>query len=278
VKAIVADKDPEFVLKLALYVREKMYIRTTANYLLALAANLQHCHPFLVPYFLVTIKLPSDMIEESYPLLFSLSFLEKLMIITFAQRFLFEFCIGICKSVERGLIVRRWCLCTARYPTSTCLESRSPLCFAKPSPPSSQTLTCTSSVGTACICEFFRYLTSLPGKYKNVGEEAKKEKQRARKKKKRENEKLLRQQEKEKERQKKEAEGEYVPSARGSGGRGRGKGEGGRPPVPAPPPSCLATSTAAANVTSTAAESVEEGMLLSFRRLFFIISIQLISV
>jgi len=56
----VAKGDPEFILKMALYVRDDLNIRTTANFLLALAANIEACTPFLKKYFRATIKLPSD--------------------------------------------------------------------------------------------------------------------------------------------------------------------------------------------------------------------------
>jgi len=55
--------DPEFILKLALYVRTKLYIRTTANFLLALAANYRVCHSYYPRYFCATVRLPKDLIE-----------------------------------------------------------------------------------------------------------------------------------------------------------------------------------------------------------------------
>ena len=55
--------DPEFVLKVALYTRNELNIRTTANFLLALASNLQTCRPFLRKYYCASIRLPSDWIE-----------------------------------------------------------------------------------------------------------------------------------------------------------------------------------------------------------------------
>ena len=55
--------DPEFLLKLALYTRLSLNIRTTANFLLALAAKLPHCRPYLRKYFSATVRLPSDWIE-----------------------------------------------------------------------------------------------------------------------------------------------------------------------------------------------------------------------
>ena len=59
----LAHHDPEFILKLALYTRCDLNIRTTANFLLALAANMQNCRPFLKKYFSSSIRLPSDWIE-----------------------------------------------------------------------------------------------------------------------------------------------------------------------------------------------------------------------
>ena len=59
----VSDHDPEFLLKLAIYTRRNLNIRTTANFLLALAAKLPNCRPHLKKYFNATIRLPSDWIE-----------------------------------------------------------------------------------------------------------------------------------------------------------------------------------------------------------------------
>ncbi len=59
----VSHHDPEFILKLALYTRNELNIRTTANFLLALASNIVYCRPFLKKYFDTTINLPSDWIE-----------------------------------------------------------------------------------------------------------------------------------------------------------------------------------------------------------------------
>ncbi|WAR22045.1 TEP1-like protein, partial [Mya arenaria] len=55
--------DPEFVLKLALYSRKQLNIRTTSNFLLALASHIPACRPYLKRYFNVSIALPSDWIE-----------------------------------------------------------------------------------------------------------------------------------------------------------------------------------------------------------------------
>ena len=59
----VSHHDPEFILKLAIYTRNELNIRTTANFLLALAANISYCRPFLKKYFNATINIPSDWIE-----------------------------------------------------------------------------------------------------------------------------------------------------------------------------------------------------------------------
>lgn len=59
----ISCHDPEFVLKLAIYTRLNLNIRTTANFLLALAAKVPSCRPYLKKYFRATIRLPSDWIE-----------------------------------------------------------------------------------------------------------------------------------------------------------------------------------------------------------------------
>eukprot|EP00698_Gefionella_okellyi_P008948 TRINITY_DN2245_c0_g1_i1.p1 TRINITY_DN2245_c0_g1~~TRINITY_DN2245_c0_g1_i1.p1 ORF type:complete len:734 (+),score=227.50 TRINITY_DN2245_c0_g1_i1:129-2330(+) len=59
----VASSDPEFVLKLAFYVREDMNIRSTANFLLAHAAATPACRPFLRQYFCAATRLPTDVLE-----------------------------------------------------------------------------------------------------------------------------------------------------------------------------------------------------------------------
>lgn len=45
----IAYYDPEFVLKLAMYVRLDLNIRSTANYLLAVASNIKVCTPTFRP-------------------------------------------------------------------------------------------------------------------------------------------------------------------------------------------------------------------------------------
>jgi len=59
----VAFYDPEFVLKLALYVRLDLNIRSTANYLIAVACNIPECQPYIKKYFVPTIRLPSDWLD-----------------------------------------------------------------------------------------------------------------------------------------------------------------------------------------------------------------------
>ena len=59
----VSHCDPEFILKMALYTRCDLNIRTTANFLLALASNLPSCRPYLRKYYCSSIRLPSDWIE-----------------------------------------------------------------------------------------------------------------------------------------------------------------------------------------------------------------------
>lgn len=59
----VAEMDPEFILKLALYVRDDLNVRSTANYMLALAANVPACAPYLKKYYHKAVRLPSDWLD-----------------------------------------------------------------------------------------------------------------------------------------------------------------------------------------------------------------------
>ncbi|XP_062609595.1 telomerase component p80-like, partial [Saccostrea cucullata] len=59
----VVTYDPEFILKVALYTRKELNIRTTANFLLALCSNVEVCRPYLKKYYCASIQLPSDWIE-----------------------------------------------------------------------------------------------------------------------------------------------------------------------------------------------------------------------
>lgn len=54
--------DPEFILKLALYTRKILNIRVVSTFILAFAAYLIECRPYLKKYFNSTIILPSDWI------------------------------------------------------------------------------------------------------------------------------------------------------------------------------------------------------------------------
>ncbi|KAF7699669.1 hypothetical protein HF521_002627 [Silurus meridionalis] len=55
--------DPEFLLKVAVYTRQDLNIRITANFLLALAAYLPNSKPHLRRYFCSAVQLPSDWLE-----------------------------------------------------------------------------------------------------------------------------------------------------------------------------------------------------------------------
>ncbi len=59
----IARFEPEFILKVALYTRSGLNIRTTANFLLALASNIPSCRAFLKKYYSASIRLPSDWLE-----------------------------------------------------------------------------------------------------------------------------------------------------------------------------------------------------------------------
>ncbi|KAM4051013.1 telomerase protein component 1 [Anomaloglossus baeobatrachus] len=59
----IAQLDPEFILKVALYTRQELNIRTTANFLLALSAYLPTCQPHLRRYLCSSVQLPSDWMD-----------------------------------------------------------------------------------------------------------------------------------------------------------------------------------------------------------------------
>nr|DBA22762.1 TPA: hypothetical protein GDO54_013771 [Pyxicephalus adspersus] len=59
----IAKLDPEFVLKVALYTRQELNIRSTANFLLAVSALLPTCRPHLRRYLCPSMQLPSDWME-----------------------------------------------------------------------------------------------------------------------------------------------------------------------------------------------------------------------
>ncbi|KAM4552471.1 telomerase protein component 1 isoform 1-T3 [Odontesthes bonariensis] len=55
--------DPQFLLKVAVYTRQELNIRITANFLLALAANLPSTKSHVRRYFCSAVQLPSDWLE-----------------------------------------------------------------------------------------------------------------------------------------------------------------------------------------------------------------------
>ncbi|XP_029437372.1 LOW QUALITY PROTEIN: telomerase protein component 1 [Rhinatrema bivittatum] len=59
----VAEADPEFILKVALYTRQELNIRSTANFLLALAARMPATRPHLRRYFCAAVQLPADWMQ-----------------------------------------------------------------------------------------------------------------------------------------------------------------------------------------------------------------------
>ncbi|XP_066483000.1 telomerase protein component 1 isoform X2 [Tiliqua scincoides] len=59
----LAEREPEFILKVALYTRQELNIRSTANFLLVLSSRLLPCRPYLRRYFCHTVRLPSDWLE-----------------------------------------------------------------------------------------------------------------------------------------------------------------------------------------------------------------------
>ncbi|XP_073705050.1 telomerase protein component 1 isoform X2 [Garra rufa] len=71
----ITTEDPEFLLKVAVYTRQELNIRITANFLLALAAHLPGSKPHLRRYFCAAVQLPSDWLEVTriYSVCFSKS-------------------------------------------------------------------------------------------------------------------------------------------------------------------------------------------------------------
>ncbi|XP_049888722.1 telomerase protein component 1 isoform X1 [Epinephelus moara] len=59
----ISVHDPEFLLKVAVYTRQELNIRITANFLLALAANQPSTKPHVRRYFCAAVQLPSDWLE-----------------------------------------------------------------------------------------------------------------------------------------------------------------------------------------------------------------------
>ncbi|XP_067462602.1 telomerase protein component 1 [Thunnus thynnus] len=59
----ISVNDPQFLLKVAVYTRQELNIRITANFLLALAANQPSTKPHVRRYFCAAVQLPSDWLE-----------------------------------------------------------------------------------------------------------------------------------------------------------------------------------------------------------------------
>ncbi|KAK2822733.1 hypothetical protein Q5P01_022798 [Channa striata] len=59
----ISDSDSQFLLKVAVYTRQELNIRITANFLLALAANQPGTKPHVRRYFCAAVQLPSDWLE-----------------------------------------------------------------------------------------------------------------------------------------------------------------------------------------------------------------------
>lgn len=60
---VASSNEPEFVLQLAYYVRNKLYIRSATNFILAYAGIHEKTAPFLEKYFNKTVLLPSDFLD-----------------------------------------------------------------------------------------------------------------------------------------------------------------------------------------------------------------------
>lgn len=60
---IVSEKEPEFILQLAVYLRRDLGIRTTTNFILAYAACSDQLRQYLTKYFQKATVLPTDLVE-----------------------------------------------------------------------------------------------------------------------------------------------------------------------------------------------------------------------
>jgi len=60
---IAEGNDPEWLLKLALYTRHQLYIRTTTNFILAFCCLHPKTTKFVKKYLPATVILPTDLIE-----------------------------------------------------------------------------------------------------------------------------------------------------------------------------------------------------------------------
>ncbi|XP_026229628.1 telomerase protein component 1-like isoform X2 [Anabas testudineus] len=86
----ISVSDPQFLLKVAVYTRQELNIRITANFLLALAASQPSTKPHVRRYFCAAVQLPSDWLEvvRIYSTCFSRSLptcLKKAMVDKFKQ-------------------------------------------------------------------------------------------------------------------------------------------------------------------------------------------------
>ncbi|KAJ3595051.1 hypothetical protein NHX12_004356 [Muraenolepis orangiensis] len=59
----ISTSDPQFLLKVAVYTRQELNIRITANFLLALASHLPPTKPHLRRFYCAAVQLPSDWLE-----------------------------------------------------------------------------------------------------------------------------------------------------------------------------------------------------------------------
>eukprot|EP00071_Canis_lupus_P050235 XP_022283792.1 telomerase protein component 1 isoform X2 [Canis lupus familiaris] len=59
----LAPLEPEFILKASLYARQQLNFRTVANKVVAIAALLPVCRPYLRRYFCAIVQLPSDWLQ-----------------------------------------------------------------------------------------------------------------------------------------------------------------------------------------------------------------------
>nr|XP_025847862.1 telomerase protein component 1 [Vulpes vulpes] len=59
----LAPLEPEFILKASLYARQQLNLRTVANKVVAIAALLPVCRPYLRRYFCAIVQLPSDWLQ-----------------------------------------------------------------------------------------------------------------------------------------------------------------------------------------------------------------------
>ncbi len=59
----ISETEPEFILQTAYYVRNRMYIRTVSNFMVAFSILNPKTAVFVPSYFNATILIPGDLIE-----------------------------------------------------------------------------------------------------------------------------------------------------------------------------------------------------------------------